>query len=258
MKRIYTLIAGGVLAGAVLTSCDSVSEPDRIVPAEIIPQRALLIEEFTGQRCTNCPDGHAVIKDMLVSLGDSVVPVSIHPTSIYAEPSIMGLKTATGEEYYKAAGSPALPTAVINKQTNPLQVQEWGSAVNHLILDSTPFTVKAENTLSADGDKMNIKVAYSSGEDFTGKLQVWVLENHVIGMQIDHGTRIDAYDHMHVFRQAVNGTWGEDVTLKAHEAQNAEYTVDINPFWTPENVYVVAFLYDNGGVRQVTSTATGH
>lgn len=258
MKHILGMLTGGLLATMALVSCDSVSEPDRFVEAEIVPQRALLIEEFTGQRCTNCPDGHAIIKDILATLGDSVVPVSIHPTSIYADNSILGLKTETGEEYYKAAGSPALPTAVINMQTAPLQLSEWGAAINRLIMNPTPFTVKAEQTLSDDGKTLDIKVAYSSGEDFNGKLLVWVLENHVQRMQIDHGTTIPLYDHMHVFRQAVNGTWGQDVTLKANTPEYDSYSVAIDPFWVAPNVYVVAFLYNDGGVMQVTSTATGH
>lgn len=248
-----SLIIGGVLtAAAIMTSCDKVSEPDRFIPAQIVPQRAILLEEYTGQRCTNCPDGHAAIKDITASLGDSVVAVGIHASDLGINPPL-GLKTATGEEYYKAAGSPAMPTAVVNLQTGPLQVSDWGASINRLIINPTPFTVSAESTVS--GDNLEIEVAFSSGEDYEGKLMVWICENDIVREQLDHGVTIRDYVHNHVFRAAVTeDIWGDQVSLKSHEPQNKKFTYPIDRYWVKENLYVVAFLYNEGGVAQVTQT----
>lgn len=257
MKRIITAIAGAAAMAAIWVSCDSVSEPDRLIPAEIVPQRAVLIEEFTGQACTNCPDGHVAIKDITASLGDSVVAVGIHASSLAMNPPV-GLKTETGEAYYQNVGSPALPTAVINLQTEPLQVTDWGSAINRIIMDPTPFTVKASARLSDDGSTYNITVDFSSGEDYDGNLMVWIVENDIVRRQYDHGTWINDYVHNHVFRAAVTeDIWGDPVSLKAHEAQHRSYSYPIkaSDFWNTDNIYVVAFLYNNGGVAQVTSTS---
>lgn len=236
--------------------CDSVSEPDRFVPAEIVPMRAVLLEEYTGQECTNCPDGHIAIKEISASLGDSVVPVGIHASGL-AIPAPVGYKTATGEEYYKAAGSPALPTAVINMQTAPLQVSDWGAAINNIIMTPTPFTVKAEGKVN-DSD-YDISVAICAGDDYEGRLMVWVVENDLIGRQLDHGTLISDYEHQHVFRAAVTeDIWGEPVTLKAHEAQYLDFSCPIGARWNKDNIYVVAFLYNDQGVAQVTASASHH
>lgn len=254
MKHYLPILTLGAALAATLASCDSVSEPDRFVEATIVPQRSILLEDFTGQRCTNCPDGHRAIQDITASLGDSVVAVGIHGGSL-AINAPMGLKTATGEAYYVAAGSPPQPTGIINMQTAPLQVSDWGSAINHLIMDPTPFTVKAKAAL--DGDSYNIDVAFSSGEDYEGKLMVWICENDIVRMQIDNGTTINDYVHNHVFRAAVTeDIWGDDVALKAHEPQykSYSYTIKASDFWNTDNIYVVAFLYNDGGVAQVTST----
>lgn len=256
MKRIFAIITGALVAGAALTSCDSVAEDDRFVPAEIVPQRAILIEEYTGQNCVNCPKGHKAIQEITASLGDSVVPVGIHASSL-AIGGALGLKTETGEEYYMAAGSPALPSAVINLQTTPLQVEAWGSAINHLVIEPTPFTVAASAAI--DGDNYNIDVAFSSGDDYTGKLMVWVCENNIIRKQVDGTETIQDYVHNHVFRAAVTpDIWGEDVTLKAHEAQRLSFSYPISAMWNRDNIYVVAFLYNSSGVAQVTATSSAH
>lgn len=253
MKHLLSILAAGFAATAIFSSCDSVSEPDRFIPAEVTANRAILIEEFTGQLCTNCPDGHQAIKEIMATLGDSVVPVGIHASNLAINPPT-GLRTATGEEYYKAVGSPALPTAVINMQTNPVQVSDWGEAINKLIMTPTPFTVKADASIS--GNTYNIKVAYSSGQDYKGKLMVWILENDIVGIQIDHGKTIPDYVHSHVFRAAVTpDVWGLDVDLTAHKAEYSNFEYEItDSSWDKSNLYVVAFLYNDGGVAQVTST----
>lgn len=254
--KIKTLLTATLIlpAAAAMTSCDKVSEPDRFIPAEIIPERAILIEEFTGQLCTNCPDGHNAIRNILATLGDSVVPVSIHASNLAIDPPL-GLKTATGEAYYKNYNSPALPTAVINMQTEPLQVDQWGSWINRLIVVPTPFTVVAESAVNADTGEMEINVAYSSAEEYKGKLMVWILENNIIRRQIDHGTNIPDYVHNHVFRAAVTpDIWGEEVDLKAHDPQYVSYKYPIDQFWKADDLYVVAFLYNGDGVAQVTAS----
>lgn len=252
MKRILAILTGALLTGAAFTSCDSVAEDDRFIPAEIVPKRAILVEEYTGQNCTNCPDGHQEIAKITASLGDSVVPVGIHASTLGIDVPL-GLKTATGEEYYKKAGSPAMPTAVINLQTDPLQVADWGNQINRLIINPTPFTVVADAQIS--GDTYNIKVDFSSGEDYEGKLMVWICENDIIRKQIDHGTTVQNYVHNHVFRAAVtDDIWGAPVSLKAHEAQSLSFNYPIDQYWAKANLYVVAFLYNDGGVAQVTST----
>ncbi|MCH5214377.1 MAG: Omp28 family outer membrane lipoprotein [Muribaculaceae bacterium] len=256
-KRLSFLTLLLTLVGLSFSSCDSVSEPQRFKPAQIDPQRAILIEEFTGQNCTNCPDGHAAIKELTGALGDSVVPVSIHASSLAMDPP-RGYKTATGEEYYKNIGSPALPAAVINRQTSPLQVPVWGSTINSLIMTPTPFTVKASAEVSSDGANYDISVAFSSKQDYEGSLSVWIIENDLVGRQLDHGVNIPDYVHNHVFRAAANGTWGEKVSLKANVPQHTSYSVPIESGWKMANVYVVAFLYDDSGVAQVTSTQSHH
>lgn len=252
MKRISLILPA--IAAIAMVSCDDISEADRFIPAEIVPQRSILLEEFTGQECTNCPDGHKAIHEITASLGDSVVPVGVHASGL-SIPGPIGLRTDTGEEYYKAAGSPALPTAVINLQTSPLKVEEWGAAIDRLIMNSTPFTVIADASLN--GKNYDIKVDFSSGDDYEGKLMVWVCENDIVRYQLDHGVSVTDYVHNHVFRAAATpDIWGDPVSLKAHEPQHKEYTVVVEPnyFWNTDNLYVVAFLYNDSGVAQVTSS----
>ena len=53
MRILHTMATLG-LALAALTACDNVDENERFSgPVDITPKKNVLIEDFTGQRCSN-------------------------------------------------------------------------------------------------------------------------------------------------------------------------------------------------------------
>ena len=58
--------------------------------------------------------------------------------------------------------------------------------------------------------------------------------------------------HNHVFRKAVNGTWGTDFSLKEGAEATESFTCGISDEWVPENMEAVAFVYNDQGICQVT------
>ena len=83
MKTIYknSLIACTVAMTAVtFTACDEVGENDRYILGEAIKvERGVLLEDFTGQNCINCPEAHKVIEQLEEQYGeDKFIAVSIH------------------------------------------------------------------------------------------------------------------------------------------------------------------------------------
>lgn len=54
--RIYSIAAILLAASSFLSSCDEKEQDQRYEElTEITPQRNVLLEEFTGQMCPNCP-----------------------------------------------------------------------------------------------------------------------------------------------------------------------------------------------------------
>ena len=85
---------------------------------------------------------------------------------------------------------------------------------------------------------------------------MWLIEDGIVALQMmPDGSSNDDYVHNHVFRAAVNGTWGEDVTVKEGEATNKQYTYTLPENWNAENVSVVAFVYSDNGVEQTVKKA---
>lgn len=252
MKKLFSILGGGMIMAAGLSSCDSVSEPDRFIPVESIKaQRVVLVEEYTGQLCTNCPDGHEAIHNILNVYPETVIAVGIQCSSLAIWEAQGGLKNETGEEYYKAAGSPALPSAVINKNTAPLQVSDWASTIVNIMKLETPLKLEVSADYADDLKTFDVNVEMDSSQDLVGKLQVWVVEDDIVAYQLDHGNNVFDYVHNHVFRAAVNGTWGQEQELLAYEKQSVSYNGTVSEGWNPEHLYIVAFVYnDADGVVQ--------
>ena len=256
MKKFTLILSAAALSLGAFSSCDSVDESDRYITVEKQEaKRVVLIEEFTGMSCTNCPTGHEIVHNLLELYPESVIPVSIHsgPPEYTLDPTHrLVLDTPAGQEYYKSVGSPALPAAVINKQTPVLQPTNWATEVARLITIPTPLSMSANASLSSDGKTVDINVSMSSVDNVNGKLQVWVLENDIVGYQLDHGTHVFDYVHNHVLRAVVNGLWGEEMSISQNVPTQISYTQAMEQNWVPENTYIVAFVYDDKGVVQAT------
>ena len=84
------MAAVGVLLGGALSSCSDLDEQERFVyikPADAA--RKVLIEDFTGQRCPNCPKATDEIHHLQETYGeDNIIAVGIHSGCLlYTSPS---------------------------------------------------------------------------------------------------------------------------------------------------------------------------
>ena len=107
MKNLTTIILG--LAAVAMVSCSDIDENDRFTyvrPANV--SRAVLIEDFTGQLCVNCPNANDAIHQLQEQYGDSnVIAVGIHsgPRGFKGNSRFVGLATTLGDEYYTHFGA---------------------------------------------------------------------------------------------------------------------------------------------------------
>lgn len=264
MKR-YNIFLTLILAIVALTSCDEKGPDDRLIyvkPAEV--KRAVLIEDYTGQRCVNCPKATLVIEQLQEQYGDdNVIAVGIYSGPFGKSPkgTPYKLTTETGNEYFNYFGLDFQPIGLVNRHGAMLHT-DWAAAVTAELAKTAPLeiTVTANATDSRD---INI-LCEVTGTDGTaaGKLQIWLIEDGIVAYQERHEpidndnvTISDTeYVHNHVFRAAVNGTWGEDFSIAEGGTEARTYTFSAPDDWALQNVSVVAFLYNDTGVLQVTKT----
>lgn len=260
LKNIFLGVVTAAMAMAA-ASCSNIDEGDRLIyvkPAEV--GRAVLIEDLTGQRCINCPTGTDIINGIIQTYGeDNVIAVGIHsgPLGFTGNSKRVGLMTDTGDEYYTywANGTNlGQPSAIFNRKKGPSDnLNNWAAEVGLIISEKANLSIDITNAYDAKKRELTTKVeAFGVNGTVNGKLQVWIVEDGIKAMQMmPDGSANQEYIHNHVFRAAVNGTWGEEVTVKEGETTSKDYSYVLPETWNAENISVVAFVYNKSGVENV-------
>lgn len=243
----------------LMVACDEVSVNDRLIYVEP-PQvsRAVLIEDYTGQYCVNCPRATEEIERLIEQYGDSIViAVAIHSGPFgksKGEPS--PLYTEVGDMYFNTWGMSAQPIGLIDRLfgSTPFSYTDWAGGVNYEVAIEPPVSFLTDIDYDAETRDAAIEVQ-TIGLDsalVSGKLQVWLVEDSIDSFQLmPDGSREEHYNHMHVFRASVNDPWGDALSVSHGQVAVKNYELKLDPAWMPEHCSVVTFLYDDSGVHQV-------
>ncbi|MBQ0022752.1 MAG: Omp28 family outer membrane lipoprotein [Prevotellaceae bacterium] len=244
--------------GLTLSACDSVDENERYIAAEI-PEvgRNVLVEEYTGQFCVNCPDGHATLKKIKELYGDKVITVGIHAGALsWDDVEHGGLKTPEGDAYADKWGVEAYPSIIVDHKGTPISTMaQWQDAVQKNMGQVAKADIELSASLSEDGKKIEIKSSLLANNSMSASYQIWITESKIAAFQQTLSDNVLDYEHNHVYRASVNGVGGEEISLSSGIIAEKTHTIEINNSWEKQNLSVVAFLYDGNGVIQVEEAA---
>ena len=260
LRKIIYSAAVAAMAIA-LGSCTPIDEDDRLIEVEKPQvQRAVLIEDFTGQYCPNCPNAAEEIESLMEAYGsDVIIPVAIHsgPQGFdvkYGTEDMPGLMTDLGNEYYNNYGIDYQPQGVVDKG-GKLAYTAWAGAVRNELQKAALLSIHIDSDYAETTRQLTIHTKLTSVkgiEGVSGKLQLWLVEDGIKSVQVMPDQSYDfAYTHNHVFRDAINGTWGEEVSMTEDTPAETTHTYTIPTGWNANHLSVVAFVYGDGGVMQV-------
>ena len=237
-----------------MSACSHIDESDRLIyvkPADV--KRRVLLEDFTGQRCVNCPKASDEIKALQEQYGeDHVIAVGIHsgPLGFYTKGDYLGLSTEVGDEYYDHWALEYQPVGLIDRGA-PLEYTAWNARIREELEKTAPVEIDIE--LHQNDNQLTVRAEVMGIDGTTsGKLQLWLTEDSITAFQMmPDGTRNMEYIHRHVFRAAINGTWGESVSVAEGETfTTKDYLFAIPEGWNADRLSVVAFVYNDQGVLQ--------
>lgn len=235
----------------LFAACDQVDEENRYIPVDKVKaERRVLLEEFTGQFCVNCPTAHAVIETLEEQYPEDLIVVSIHagPFGVAAP---IGLMQPDGDIYANHWNIPAYPKGIIDRQSGVLDMGAWLNVIRSELAQAPALEVDLDATLSADGTTINITTDLLPYTSLDGNLQLWVVENQIVSFQQNGDVLQADYIHNNVYRASVNGIWGQPVKLTQNVSQQFDNSIEVNQAWNVDNLYIVGFVYDDAGVQQV-------
>lgn len=132
----------------------------------------------------------------------------------------VGLATDLGNEYYTHFGAEYQPVGMVNRH-GLVNYTDWSGKVHDALQDTASVLFRLSATYDTLSRQASVIVNASSlDKSFTGHLQVWLVEDSITALQKMPDGSVDYnYLHNHVLRAAVNGDWGEEVSIPATESK---------------------------------------
>ncbi len=255
MKKIsYTLAALAMALG--MASCDHIAEGDRLVyvaPVEV--SKHVLIEDFTGQYCKNCPEATEAIHSLQEVYGKTqVIAVGLYSGEFgkKKDGTLLPLTTETGCYYYDQWQVQQQPCLNIDRNGLTSDNGILNTRVTEALKTTTPVTIAPSVVYDETTRQASISVETVSSETVAdAKLQVWIIEDSIVSPQVmPTGKTNTKYVHNHVFRTTVTDRDGKPVTLEANKPVSETLTAAIDASWVAKNVSIVVFVFNGEGVKQ--------
>ena len=267
MKKINLIVTLAILLCAFV-SCDKIEGP-YITPDESVETnvefpdidpatvfRKVLIEEYTGHRCTNCPDGHRELASLHERYGDSLVAIGIHAGGFAMTSGIFStdFRTEEGNTLYEdfTINQIGTPAAVVNRKQHgnvyPLSIPAWQPAIEEELTHDCVAAVQLINVFDASSQKLtaHTKTTRLNGDTSDLQIALYIIEDGIVAPQKDGEETILEYVHNHVLRGSLNGVYGTQLTTPEEDGTYLKsYELDCSAkSWNFSNCSVVAILMD--------------
>ena len=251
MKKLMILSLLATIFGA----CTEIAP---VVPA--LGDRKVLVEEFTGVRCVNCPAGASELENLRGVYGDRLVVVSVHTgdfSAPYAD-SKFDFRTPEGDALEKNLGAPlGYPTAVVNRKKftgqTGLQVGRslWAGLVASETKEASAASFSIEKTYNSTTRQfqMTIKAVENAKDALKNVVFSAIIteDNIVDNQETPSGKRSD-YKHRHVFRTFA----ANEIAINPTGIAAVSYSFNgvLKPNWVAENCSMALVLSQKNGTTQ--------
>jgi hypothetical protein len=261
MKKIIPFIA--LFFAVFIVGCDKVEGPYTEVSTGNNGDRKILIEDFTGHLCPNCPRAAETIKTLQQLRPGRVIAIGEHVTSIFAAPGSgiynIDFRTAIGNSNDSLfhVSDLGLPSGMVNRislnGTRRIEYAKWSEYADSLLNLPAEALITIENTYTATNRIVitTVKCDFLKDLNNTYKLAVYLIEDSILHAQKDNQIPSPANDsdyvHSHVLRGAFNGAFGEVLNAAAISVGNnfsKTYARALGASWKEKKCAVVAFIYD--------------
>lgn len=201
---------------------DDVADNFSVTDTYIYPswvQKKILIENFTGQTCGNCPTGHANMKAALAGMEDEFIQVAHHsgysPDAFTMNEDISYMWFYGGRTFAPAAmfnrapyadGLASVVFASTDTKSLSLAVKAFREVPPYVSLQ----LLNRFDEATREGEvTVNIHT-FVVPSDARHTLNLFLVQDGLTGYQSGAGS---AYVHDHVFRGSLTGDWGKAIEL---------------------------------------------
>lgn len=268
MKKILALL----IISTIFSSCDKVKNPIRqtgttcgecnVEPTDtFITKKAVLIEEFTGVTCNNCPKAAAEAKRLMALYPEQVHLISLHSSdfSVPTQEYPADFRTKEGSEIYDWATPLGVPSGLIDRADYGTTdftkwYNQWANLIDDILTSTPEAAIGIKTEVNADSSSRTVCITpkFKAISDLSDRDLYWVafiIENDIEAAQkMPDGSHNDDYIHQHVLRTSFNSSFGTQIA-NFDGAPNSvscdSRQVVLDPDWNWEECDIVLYVYDH-------------
>ena len=274
----------------IITSCDIEESPFiNDYNSYVNPDKKVLIEDFTGHKCPNCPDAARELDAIHDIYGDQIIGMALHVTD-FARPIPASqapkfqydFRTKWGDEWdaFYGVSDAGLPRGMINRigyqdDSHRLGKGEWAAIVANELKKEIDFII----SLSSNESSISITSEVQNNINGDYNIVVCLTESNIINWQKDGLQEVENYEHNHVLRavlidnelststsyiagQQIQKTTNYD--LSALEQSNIDYSNNNSAGgngnaggWDASNMSIIAYIY-NTITKEIVQVEESH
>lgn len=284
MKKIFLPVITVVLLAA---GCDYVDVPTQTGSSGggggNGVTRRVLIEDFTGHTCPNCPGAAVTLHNIQDLYPGQVMGIAVHagwfaepcpphplPAGATAGSFSEDLRCATGNDYdlvYGLSASP--PVGMVNHLGYPGNVAKsqgsWAGLVDSLLQTPAVADLEFDTVIYNSGTRdLNVTMTgkFIDAQNGTFNVAIMLVEDSLTGWQINGTTYIPDYVFMHLLRDCINtpgSIAGTEVATGAIVA-NSTFTwvmpaaYNVSASYNASHCKLIAYVY-NTTTKEVLQAA---
>jgi hypothetical protein len=264
MKSVKLFLITVPLVLLFFISCDKIKTPyalakhgniiDTVIDWDTVtPIKRVLLEDYTGHTCQNCPAAAAIAHSQDANYKGKLIVMAVH-AGYYAVPGTgefaADFRTSAGEQWNTDFQVSAYPSGMIDRKVfNGHQVvgsAEWVTDIASIINQAPDLNMIMTNTYDSTSRVATSMVYSKFNTSLSGvfNITVCVLEDNIISAQDSSNTVIHSYNFKDVLRETVNGIYGETLTpsVDPNLTYLGKFSIPINSAWVPANCWVIAFV----------------
>ena len=182
-----------------------------------LQNKQVLIEEFTGIYCGNCPDAHEMIAELLKSQGDKVNAIAIH-SGPYADCDDPNYRTEYGEIYDEHFVPDGYPSGMVNRRhlvdgEIMLSRAYWVKCAKQISQEIAPVNLWIGTQYDVETSTLTVNVEGYYTQDVENDfnmLNIAITQSGIVGPQNGGGSG-GSYVHNHMARAYLTPVWGDTI-----------------------------------------------
>ncbi len=287
MRALHSYILILLVFILTWTSCDVIEEPylrDGVTPppdtsacpVPVFPDpgpalQYVLLEDYTGHKCPNCPEAAKLAHDLQAQWGNRLIVLTIHAgwfATFGSAPYTTDYTTPAGDAWDQTFGISNFgnPNGMVNRtgyaQTHIVGPANWAGRIQDEMQQTPKLSMQLITDYTDSERKLcaHVRTTWLSDMQEALNLVVVMTEDSLVSPQKNNNPQIGPvpdileYTHMHVLRHALTSSWGNSIAspdslLVAGTRKIHTFRYDLPEANMPKQCHIVAFVYQTSNYR---------